>query len=142
MRKSSLLARMFDSKISSVQGNVSVLILRLGIAALMLTHGWPKLMRLLEGGEISFPDPLGMGSTLSLVMATLTEVVGSLLIALGLATRLAAFSLIFTMFVAVFIVHANDPFSKMEMGLLYLLVYIALFITGGGKYALDKYIKS
>lgn len=133
--------RLFLSTVSSFQINLSLLILRLGIGALMLTHGWPKLMRLAGGGEITFPDPLGMGPVISLTMAVLTEVGGSLLIMLGLATRLAAFSLMFTMFVAVFIVHANDPFSKMEMGLLYLLVYIILFITGSGKYGLDRFIR-
>lgn len=106
----------------------------------MLTHGWPKLMRLMAGGEITFPDPLGMGSTLSLIMATLTEVGGSVLVMLGLATRFAALSLAFTMAVAVFIVHANDPFQRMELGLLYLLVYIVLIFTGSGKYALDRFL--
>lgn len=133
--------RIFHSTVSTFQANLSLLILRLGIGALMLTHGWPKLLRLTGGGEIAFPDPLGMGPVLSLTMATLAEVAGSLLIMLGLATRLAAFSLIFTMFVAVFIVHANDPFSRMEMGLLYLLVYIVLLITGSGKYGLDRFIR-
>jgi putative oxidoreductase len=133
--------KLFNTTASTFQVNISLLILRIGISALMLTHGWPKLMRLIQGGEISFPDPLGMGPTLSLVMATLAEFGGSILIILGLATRFASFSLAFTMFVAVFIVHAGDPFSKMEMGLIYLLVYIILMITGGGKYSLDKYIR-
>jgi len=45
--------------------------------------------------------------------------------------------LIFTMFTIVFIVHANDPFSKQELGLLYLLPYITIFFTGPGKYSVD-----
>lgn len=133
--------KLLQSSPNSFQVNFSLLILRLGIGALMLTHGWPKLMRLMAGGEITFPDPLGMGPTLSLIMATLTEVVASVLIMAGLATRFAAFSLAFTMAVAVFIVHANDPFSRMELGLMYLLVYIVLIFTGSGRYAVDKYLK-
>lgn len=132
--------QLFHSSPNAFQVNLSLLILRLGIGALMLTHGWPKLMRLMAGGEITFPDPLGMGSTLSLIMATLTEVGGSVLVMLGLATRFAALSLAFTMAVAVFIVHANDPFQRMELGLLYLLVYIVLIFTGSGKYALDRFL--
>jgi len=42
------------------------------------------------------------------------------------------------MAVAAFVVHAGDPFSKMEMSLLYLLLFITLFIFGPGKYAIDK----
>ncbi len=133
--------KLFNTTTTTLQVNISILILRVGISALMLTHGWPKLMRLLEGGEITFPDPLGMGPTLSLIMATITELIGSVLIILGLATRYAAFALAFTMFVAAFIVHANDPFSRMELSLIYLLVYIVLLITGSGKYALDRYIR-
>ena len=133
--------KLLHSSPSTFQINFSLLILRLGIGVLMLTHGWPKLMRLLAGGEISFPDPLGMGATLSLVMATLTEVLGSVLIMLGLATRFAAFSLAFTMAVAVFIVHADDPFSRMELGLIYLLAYVVLLFTGSGKYSVDRYFR-
>jgi uncharacterized membrane protein YphA (DoxX/SURF4 family) len=55
-----------------------LLILRLGSGALMLTHGWPKLMRLIEGGEITFPDPLGIGNVASLIFAMLAEFVGSI----------------------------------------------------------------
>jgi len=130
----------FSSSIKTFQSNISVLILRLGVGALMLTHGWPKLLRLLGSDEITFPDPLGIGPVMSLVMATLTEVAGSILIMAGLATRLAAFSLAFTMAVAAFIVHADDPFNRVELALMYLLVYIALMITGSGKYSIDKFI--
>ena len=107
----------------------------------MLTHGWPKLTRLIEGGEITFPDPLGIGSFASLFLAMLAEVLGSVLVMLGLATRLAAISLIFTMAVAVFIHHADDPFARKELGLMYLLIYIVILIMGSGKYALDRFIR-
>ncbi len=135
------MVKIFDASVSAFKTHLSLLILRLGMGALMLTHGWPKLMRLFSGEEITFPDPLGLGSTFSLVLATLAEVLGSLMVMSGLATRLAAFSLIFTMGVAVFIVHANDPFSYKELGLVYLIGFIALFITGAGKYSLDRLIR-
>jgi len=45
------------------------------------------------------------------------------------------------MFVAAFIVHINDPFSRMEKAILFLAVFIALMLTGPGKYSLDKSIK-
>lgn len=73
-------------------------------------------------------------------MATLTEVVGSILIMAGFVTRLAAFSLAFTMAVAAFIVHADDPFNRVELALMYLMVYIVLMITGSGRFSIDKLI--
>jgi len=104
----------------------------------MLTHGYPKLMRLLDGKAEGFPDPLGVGSLISLLLAIATEVIGSVLIMLGFLTRLATLSLIFTMAVAAFVVHSGDPFSRMEMSLLYLLLYLTLFVFGPGKYAIDR----
>jgi len=115
-----------------------LLIMRLASGTFMLTHGYPKLMRLVDGRAEGFPDPLGIGSMLSLILATAAEVIGSALIILGFLTRFAAITLVFTMAVAAFVVHAGDPFSKMEMSLLYLLLFITLFIFGPGKYAIDK----
>jgi len=131
----------FSVKPGTAATHFSLLLLRLGIGALMLTHGLPKLTRLLAGGEISFPDPLGIGATASLVSATLTEVLGSILIMLGLGTRLASLSLAFTMAVAAFIVHANDPFARQELALIYLLAYIVLAIMGSGKFSIDRFIR-
>jgi putative oxidoreductase len=39
--------------------------------------------------------------------------------------------------VAAFVVHAEDPFGKMEKALLYLFGYLLLAMTGPGKYSLD-----
>lgn len=133
--------KLFSSTPGLIQTSIALLIMRLGIGALMLTHGWPKLMRLIEGGEISFPDPLGIGTVTSLIFATLAEFLGSIFIMLGVATRMASIALIFTMAVAVFIVHADDPFARKELGLIFMLVYIILLIMGSGKYSIDRLIK-
>jgi len=42
------------------------------------------------------------------------------------------------MFVAAFIVHSDDPFSRMEQSLLFLAVFTTFMITGSGKYSVDK----
>ncbi len=131
----------FSTKPRNTTVSFSLLVLRLGVGALMLTHGWPKLLRLIEGGDIKFADPLGIGVVLSLVSATLTEVLGSALIMLGLGTRLASLSLAFTMAVAIFMVHANDPFARKELGLIYLLIYVVLLFTGSGRFSLDRFIR-
>jgi putative oxidoreductase len=116
-----------------------LLFLRIAIAALMLSHGIPKLIMLFGSQEISFADPFGIGQTASLTLVVFAEVICSLLIALGLATRLAAFILLFTMAFAFFVIHAEDPFQTKELALIYLVVYIFIVIVGSGKYALDHY---
>lgn len=132
-------------KIFSTAINLSLLhfwllILRIGVSGLMLTHGYPKLMKVLDG-DMQFGDPFGIGAGISLVLAAFAEGICSVLIILGLGTRLATIPIIITMATAAFLVHANDPFSKQELPLLYLLVYITLLITGGGRYSIDQKIK-
>ena len=114
-----------------------LLILRVGVSGLMLTHGYPKLLRLLDG-NMQFGDPLGIGAGVSFVLAVFAEAICSVLIILGLGTRLASIPLIITMATAAFIVHANDPFGKQEVPILYLLIYVTLLIVGAGKYSLDQ----
>ena len=65
----------------------------------------------------------------------------SIFLILGLWTRLALMPLIITMLVAVFIVHGADPFAKKELGLMYLIGYISIFIAGAGKYSIDRKIQ-
>src|SRR5690554_2098935 len=116
-----------------------LLILRIGIATFMLVHGLPKL-QMLFSGEIQFPGVMGMSPTFSLALTVLSEVVCSILILIGLGTRLASIPLIITMLVAVFMFHLNDPFASKEPGLLYLLLYLPLVILGGGNFSLDRYL--
>ncbi|MDE5424208.1 DoxX family protein [Ancylomarina sp. DW003] len=117
------------------------LVLRVSIAAFMLTHGLGKFNLLFSGNEIQFPDPFGMGATFSLILAVFAEVVCSILIGLGLLTRLASIPLIITMLVASFMIHGTDPFAKKEFALLYLLVYLVVFVIGSRKYSLDALLQ-
>lgn len=117
--------------------DIAVLIARIGIATLMLTHGIPKLMMLISGGPIMFPPVFGMSPELSLVLAVFAEVVCSVLLLAGLGTRLALIPLFFTMLVAALLIHSSDPFAVKEPALLYSLVFGTLFFTGSGRYSLD-----
>jgi putative oxidoreductase len=132
--------RIFNTSSNQTVVNTALLILRIGIACFMLTHGWPKLMKLLAGGEIQFLDPFGLGATASFVLAIFAEVLCSFLLLLGLATRWATIPLIITMLVAIFVAHAADGFQKQELPGHYVLVYLFLLLVGPGKYSLDYFI--
>ena len=116
--------------------NFALLLMRVGFSAGMLTHGWPKLQKIIDG-NMSFGDPLGIGEEVSLVLAVIGEFVAPLLVIIGFKTRFAAIPVIITMCVAAFISHGGDPFSKQEKAILYLLGFAAIALLGGGKYSVD-----
>lgn len=122
-----------------VSPDVAVLLLRVGAACLIMTHGIPKLMRILEG-NFGFGDPLGIGPTVSLFLVTFAEAICAFFVLIGLWTRMALIPLIINMIVIVFVAHADDPFGQKEKGALFLVMFIVLFLTGAGKYSLDKTI--
>lgn len=117
--------------------HLGLLIFRVGLSAMMLVHGIPKINRLFED-TIEFADPFGLGATISLILALLGEVVAPILIIIGFKTRLAAIPALITMIVAAFIIHASDPYGNKEMALLYGLGFLTILIAGPGKYSLDK----
>jgi putative oxidoreductase len=131
--------KIFQTKIYSTNASIGLLLLRVSAGGFMLTHGFPKLQRILAG-EFQFGDPLGLGPEVSLVLAVFAEFVCSILLVLGLGTRLASIPLIVTMAVAAFISHGADPFGRKELALMYLVAYVVLLLNGAGKFSLDKMI--
>ena len=116
-----------------------LLFFRILVGGFMLFgHGLPKWIKLMAGGDIQFADPFGIGPGPSLALAVGAEVGCSILLVLGLFSRWATIPLIITMLVAAFVANAGQPFQKMELALVYLLVYVTLFVYGAGAYSLDK----
>jgi putative oxidoreductase len=120
--------------------NLTLLFLRLISGGFMLTHGIPKLLKVIQGPPFKFSDPLGMGVTASILLTTFAEVICAGFIIIGFFTRLSTIPLIITMAVAAFIVHASDPFFAREMPLLYISIYLAIAILGPGGYSVDRFI--
>ena len=114
----------------------ALLFLRLFIGGMMLSHGWAKLASF-STLSATFPDPLGVGSTLSLLLILFAEVGCSCLLIFGLMTRLAALPLMFGMLMAFFVIHGADPFAVRELPLL----YVFLLWGGAGSYSLDEWIR-
>ncbi|PSW18526.1 DoxX family protein [Photobacterium sanctipauli] len=113
-----------------------LLLLRLAIGGAMLTHGVGKIMNFSELAP-TFIDPLGIGSTPSLVLAMLAEVIGSIALLLGAMTRLSALVLLFTMGVAVYAIGMIKGWAGVELAFIYSLVYLTLLIQGGGRFSLE-----
>lgn len=136
-----MLKKLLSARIDEfVSPDVAICLLRIGAAALIMTHGIPKLMRVLEG-DFSFGDPIGIGPTTSLLLVTFAEAICAILVLFGLFTRAALIPLIINMTVVVFIAHADDPFGRKELGLFFLISFVTLFLTGPGKYSMDKKLR-
>ena len=120
------------------QEHVILFILRCIGGGLMLhLHGWKKWEDYASKAS-NFPDPLGVGSEYSLALTVFAEVVCSAALILGLFTRWSAFICMFTMGVAAFIVHQDDPMKVQEKALLYFAIYGALTTFGPGALSIDN----
>ena len=74
-------------------------------------------------------------------VAGLSEFAGGILLAIGLATRFSALMILGTMVVAAGVVHADDPFGKKEMALLYLAISFFFMLRGSGDLSVDALVR-
>ena len=132
--------KLFSTSYSAGLANVWLFIYRAAAGCFMLTHGYPKFNKLISGSDIQFADPFGLGAYPSFYLAVFAEFLCSILVILGLGTRIASLFLVVTMAVAAFYAHAADPFAKKEMALIYLLIFLTVLVFGPGKYSLDHAI--
>lgn len=119
---------------------VAFLIARVLVAYMFLLHGTAKLFEFpmsMTGGNGAVPLFSLFG------IAAILEVVGGILIILGLFTRFTSFILSGQMAVAYFMFHASADtlfqpmLNKGELAALYSVVFLAFVFTGAGKYSLD-----
>ncbi len=109
--------------------------LRIMTGLLFLQHGTAKLL--------GFPavDMFKDGVSGIILISGLLELVGGVLIILGLFTRVTAFVLAGFMAVAYFMAHAPGNFfpilNQGELAILYCFVFLWLAATGAGPYSVD-----
>ena len=135
-----MLKQLLKTETLGSKADIGILILRIGISFFMVHHGYEKLQTLLGGGGADFPDPLHIGNKFSLFLTVFAEFFCSILLMIGLFTRLALIPLIICMFVIIFIVSSNEPLSDKEHAYLFLIPYLTLFLTGAGKISADAKI--
>lgn len=120
------------------KNDLGLLILRVGFSVFLLLHGIEKIELLIESGD-KFPNPIGIGSTFSLILVLIAEVFCTILIIIGFKVRWASIPPIIMMVVAVFVVHNGNSIMERELAVLYLIAFSAIGILGSGKYSVGKY---
>lgn len=120
--------------------SVLLLLARIVFGAMFLSHGVAKWMAL-ENLSYSFPDPLGVGTTLSITLVLFAEVVCSVGVIFGALYRLCLIPMIITMCIAFFVIHSGDAFAAKELALLYLVLFVLMFFAGPGRYSIDAMIR-
>lgn len=109
--------------------------------AMIRTHGIKKITDI-EGEIAHIPDPLGLGGEFTAFMAIFTNLVLTVFVILGFATRLSALGILSVTLSGLFLVHWGDPWPVKDMPLMYSLAYLLILAMGPGKYSLDHFISS
>jgi putative oxidoreductase len=142
--------------------DIALLLLRVAGVTFAFWHGWGKISALAAGGGDRFIASVeSLGFPLPAVFAwaaALAEFVGGLAVALGLGTRIAASFAAFTMLVAAFGRHQLhqhvlvaigllqvpaeqiNEWGNPEMAFLYLILFLAMALMGGGRFSLDRFL--
>ena len=111
-------------------------VLRVITGLLFLEHGTQKLF--------SFPPSANPGPALFSLLGFqgILEIVGGILIFIGLFTRPVAFILAGDMAVAYFMRHAPRDFFPLlnggQLAILFCFVFLYLFVAGGGAWSVDQ----
>ena len=130
---------LFPTKPNTTKVSLFLVAVRIIFGILLMNHGIQKWSNFQEL-SMTFPDPLGIGSPLSLGLAIFGELVCSMGFIIGFLYRLAMIPMIFTMSVAFFVIHANDVFVVKELAFIYLVVFILMYIAGPGNFSIDYFI--
>lgn len=138
-----------NEQLARVGEHAGMLSLRLFLAWEFFEAGLMKFngMNWFTDIQDSFPFPFNILPTeLSWFLATWSELLGPLLLVIGLGTRYVSFVLIILTLVAWYAVHAGNGYNVCsngyKMALVYLVMFIPLLTTGAGKLSLDHWLKN
>jgi putative oxidoreductase len=123
-----------------INHDAAILLLRLLFGGMFVYYGYQKLLAF---NDIlpNFEDYIGIGPKLSLILVVFAELGCGFFVLVGFLTRLTIVPIFITMVVAYFIAHAKDPFQAKQLAFIFLILSVIIFITGGGKYSIDRMIQ-
>ena len=133
--------KIFQLQSIPVNAEIGLLVIRLWVGiGLFAKHGIEKFIHF---GQMQqhFPDLLHLGSTTSLLFALLSDGICSVLIIIGLATRLSALIVVINLTIVFLLMHQFSFVKEhAELVYLYLVAMLTILIAGPGKYSIDNRI--
>lgn len=135
---------------TAINVDFGLLLFRITVGLTMSFYGYYKMQNYTEIVNEDFWQTkvslFGLTGAIPLSLTIFAELFCSVLLILGLFTRIALFFLLFCMGYIAFYLDAFELISASEHGLdmnsafKYFLMYTTLFFTGAGKYSIDELI--
>lgn len=119
--------------------NLGKLILRLGVGAVFIYHGYPKLVAPTAVMAVGFFTKIGVPAPgFFAPFVGVVELVGGICLILGLITRFWAAGLVIDMAVAILGAKGLAKWVGIEFELTLLVSSLLLFLSGAGAYSVDS----
>lgn len=131
--------KLLSTRYSAGAFNTAMLFLRITAGGLMLVHGYDKMVHFNETAS-HMMNFMGIGSKATTALVIFAEFFCSMLVILGLFTRLACIPLVICMGVALFKAHNGDFFGDGQVAALFLICFIVQLLLGAGKVSVDSMI--
>lgn len=142
MRRTGFGKWLLGNEASAWASRMALVPLRLAVGSIMAAHGlqkagiiagagWDKTVEMVHG--IGFPV-----APLFAALLIIGELVGGVLLILGLAPRLGALAVAIVMVVALGTVHRHQSFFDLNLQVLLLAAAITLFLAGAGHLGLQR----
>lgn len=129
---------LFPQPTDSKGFSLLLLCLRLFFGLMFLLHGLEKVYNYTELCFV-FPDPMNIGSEISLLFVIFAEMLCSIGFMAGALFRLSMIPMLVVMITAFFHIHGASIVQG-ELAFIYLMVFIMMYISGPGQYAVDAKI--
>merc|ERR1712230_26462 len=126
----------------AIAADLGLLLLRVFTGSLLIHHGYEKLANI-ENFADAFVRPLHLPFPIFLsYIAAFSEIGGSWLLIIGLATRFGALAIVGTISVAIYhaIITSGFNIFLLELLLLYFASATSICLTGPGNFSLDEVI--
>lgn len=128
--------------------NVSLLILRVVLGVIMVSHGIPKIQKRVPLGK-KWHEHYGVPA-ITVLATGILQIVGGVLLILGIYTSLVAlimtFDMLAALYICIFNAHHKEPFNSVtpvkgwDVNLLLVAALIVLVLLGGGPWSLGHVV--